>query len=40
MRLGAAQRRRSWVWQGVILVALLSIGAYVIFDILDVEARS
>jgi hypothetical protein len=37
MRLGAAQRRRSWVWQGVILVALLSIGAYVIFDILDVD---
>ncbi len=37
MRLGAAQRRRSWVWRGVILVALLTIGAYVIFDILDVD---
>ena len=24
MRLGAAQRRRSWVWRGVILVALLT----------------
>ena len=37
MRLGSAQRRRSWAWRGVILVALLIIGAYVIFDILDVD---
>jgi hypothetical protein len=37
MRLGSAQRRRSWAWRGVILVALLTIGAYVLFDILDVD---
>jgi hypothetical protein len=37
MRLGSAQRRRSWAWRGVILVALLTIGAYVAFDILDVD---
>ena len=37
MRLGAAQRQRSGAWWGVIVVALLIIGAYVIFDILDVD---
>jgi hypothetical protein len=37
MRLGSAQRRRSWAWRGMILVALLTIGAYVVFDILDVD---
>ncbi|MCX5734478.1 MAG: hypothetical protein NTW68_09150 [candidate division NC10 bacterium] len=37
MRLGTAQRRRSWVWWGVIVSALLIFGAYLIFDILDVD---
>ena len=37
MRLGTAPRRRSWAWWGVFFVALLTIGAYVIFDILDVD---
>jgi hypothetical protein len=37
VRLGTAQRRRSWAWWGVIGVALLTMGAYVIFDILDVD---
>ena len=36
MRLGSTQRR-SWAWRGVILIALLTIGAYIIFDILDVD---
>jgi hypothetical protein len=37
VRLIGAQRRRSWVWWGVIAFALLAIGAYVLFDILDVD---
>jgi len=37
VRLGTTQRRRSWAWWGVIVAALLIIGAYVIFDILDVD---
>ena len=37
MRLVTAPRRRSWAWRGVLFFALLMIGAYVIFDILDVD---
>lgn len=37
VRFATAQRRRSRAWWGVIIVALLTIGAYVIFDILDVD---
>ena len=37
VRLGTAQRRRSWAWWGVIVAALLIFGAYLIFDILDVD---
>ena len=37
MQLGTAQGRRSWAWWGVIVVAVLTMGAYVIFDILDLD---
>jgi hypothetical protein len=37
VRLGTAQRQRSWAWWGVIVAALLIFGAYLIFDILDVD---
>lgn len=37
MRLGTAQRQRSWAWWGVIVAALLIFGAYLIFDVLDVD---
>jgi hypothetical protein len=36
VRLGKAQKR-SWAWWGVVSFVLLTIGAYVIFDILDVD---
>ena len=37
VRLSTAQRRRSWAWWSVVVVALLTMGAYVLFDILDVD---
>jgi hypothetical protein len=37
VRLGTTQRRRSWAWWGVFFFALLTINAYVLFDILDVD---
>ncbi len=37
MRLDTVQRRRSWAWWGVIGIAVLVMGAYVLFDILDVD---
>lgn len=37
MRLGTVQRRQSWAWWGAIGIAVLIMGAYVLFDILDVD---
>lgn len=37
VRLGSGWRRRSRLWCGVFLCALLMVGAYVLFDLLDVD---
>ena len=37
MWLLSAPRRRSWAWRGMFAFALLMIGVYVLFDILDVD---
>ncbi len=37
MRLVTAKRRRSWAWWGVVVFTVVTAGAYVLFDILDVD---
>lgn len=37
MRLVTVQRRRSWAWWGAFFFAVVTVGAYVVFDVLDVD---